>query len=67
MAKLRLYAAGIAATFMILLIAAVADDAMLLKQAQEIFRPLPKDMGSAEFPIRRNASNSDGRCFLIRD
>jgi cytochrome c peroxidase len=51
MAKLRLYAAGIAATFTILLIAAVADDAMLLKQAQEIFPPLPKDMGSAEFPI----------------
>ena len=53
MAKLRLYAAGIAATFMILLTAAAADDAVLLKQAQEIFRPLPKNMGSAEFPITR--------------
>ena len=53
MAKLRLYAAGIAATFTILLTAAAADDAVLLKQAQEIFRPLPKNMGSAEFPITR--------------
>jgi len=51
MAKLVLCAAGIAATFTILLIAAAADDAVLLKQAQEIFQPLPKDMGSAEFPV----------------
>ena len=53
MAKLRLYAAGIAAIFMILLMAAAADDTVPLKQAQEIFRPLPKNMGSAEFPITR--------------
>src|SRR6516225_1991042 len=51
MAKLPLCAAGIAATFTIHLIAAAADDGVLLKQAQEIFRPLPKDMGSAEFPV----------------
>ena len=44
MAKLPLYAAGITATFATLLIAAAAEDAALLKQAQEIFQPLPKDM-----------------------
>jgi cytochrome c peroxidase len=30
-----------------------ADDAVLLKQAQGIFQPLPKDMATAEFPITR--------------
>ena len=53
MAKLHLYAAGITATIAILPIAAAADDAALLKQAQEIFQPLPKDMATAEFPITR--------------
>ena len=53
MAKLPLYAASITATFAVLLIAAAADDAALLKQAQEIFQPLPKDMATAEFPITR--------------
>jgi cytochrome c peroxidase len=27
------------------------DDAELLKEAQGLFRPLPKDMATAEFPI----------------
>jgi cytochrome c peroxidase len=40
-------------TFSILLITAAADDAAPLKQAQEIFQPLPKDMATAEFPITR--------------
>ena len=31
--------------------AAASDDEALLKQAQEVFKPLPKDMGTAEFPI----------------
>jgi cytochrome c peroxidase len=53
MARLPLYAAGIAATFAILIIAAAAEDAALLKQAQGIFQPLPKDMATAEFPITR--------------
>ena len=47
MSKLHLYAAGIAATFTILLMPAAADDAALLKQAQEIFQPLPKNMATA--------------------
>jgi cytochrome c peroxidase len=53
MARLPLYAAGITATFAILLIAAAAEDAALLKKAQEIYQPLPNDMASAEFPITR--------------
>ena len=42
MAKLPLYAAGITATFATLLIAAAAEDAALLKQAQEISSSCPK-------------------------
>src|ERR1700732_666185 len=53
MAKLPLYAAGIAASFTILLTAAAAEDAALLKQAQEMFERLPQDLDSAEFPITR--------------
>jgi cytochrome c peroxidase len=53
MARLPLYAAGIAATFAILLIAAAAEDAALLQQSQGIFQPLPKDMATEEFPITR--------------
>ncbi len=53
MAKLPLYAAGITASFTILLTTAAAQDAALLKQAQELFQPLPKDMATAEFPITR--------------
>jgi cytochrome c peroxidase len=55
MAKLPLYAAGITASFTMLLTAAAAQDAALLKQAQEIFQPLPKDMATAEFSITRES------------
>jgi cytochrome c peroxidase len=51
MAKLHLNAAGITASFMVLLTGAAAEEADLLKRAQEIFQPLPKDMATAEFPI----------------
>jgi cytochrome c peroxidase len=53
MAKLHLYAAGVVASFMILLTEATAEEAELLKQAQEIFQPLPKDAASAESPTTR--------------
>src|SRR5215468_8411089 len=53
MGKLPLYAACFMAPFAILLIAAAAEDTALLKQAQGIFQPLPKDMATAEFPITR--------------
>jgi cytochrome c peroxidase len=39
------------ATFVFLLMAAVAAEDALLKQAQEIFQPLPKDMATVKFPI----------------
>jgi hypothetical protein len=53
MVKLPLYAAGVAATFAILLMAAAAQEDALLKQAREIFQPLPTDMPTAEFPITK--------------
>jgi cytochrome c peroxidase len=53
MAKLYLYAAGVAASFMILLTGAAAEEAELLKQAQEIFQPLSKDLASAGLPTTR--------------
>src|ERR1700736_475885 len=53
MTKLPLYVPGIAASFTLLLTAAATEHAALLKQAQEIFEPLPKDMATAEFPITR--------------
>lgn len=31
--------------------AATSDDDALLKQAQGIFKPLPRDMGTAEYPV----------------
>jgi cytochrome c peroxidase len=53
MAKLLLGAAGITASFAILLTAAAAQDAALLKQAQEIFRPLPEDLANAGLPTTK--------------
>ena len=53
MAKLLLYATGITASFAILLTAAAAQDATLLKQAQEIFQPLPKDVANAGLPTTK--------------
>jgi cytochrome c peroxidase len=53
MAKLLPGAAGIAATFAILLTAAAAQDAALLRQAQEIFRPLPEDLARAGLPTTK--------------
>jgi cytochrome c peroxidase len=53
MVTLPLYATGILATFTILLMAAAAEEDALLKQAQEIFQPLPRDMATAEFLITK--------------
>jgi cytochrome c peroxidase len=53
MAGLQLIAASITAAFAILLSTAVAEDAALLKQAQEIFQPLPKDAASTALPPTR--------------
>jgi cytochrome c peroxidase len=53
MANLHLFAAGIATGFAVLLAPASAQDAVLLKQAQDLFKPLPKDMATPELPITK--------------
>ena len=67
MMRLQLLAAGITAAFAISLSAAVAEDTALLKQAQEIFQPLPKDMATAEFLITRERVELGRSLFSIRD
>jgi cytochrome c peroxidase len=56
-AHLRFYATiaggALSSIFTILVMTAAAQDDVLLKRAQEIFQPLPKDMATAEFPITR--------------
>ena len=51
-AHLRFYATiaagALSSMFTILVMAAAAQDDALLKQAQEIFQPLPKDMATAD-------------------
>jgi len=51
MAKSPLIAASVAAVFAVAWAAAAADDAGLLKQAREIFKPLPPDMATPASPI----------------
>ncbi len=51
MAKSPLIAASVAAAFAVAWAAAAADDASLLKQAREIFKPLPPDMATRDSPI----------------
>src|SRR5262249_34773566 len=53
MARALPFAASITAAFTILLSAAVAEGAALLKQAQEIFQPLPQDGASTASPTTR--------------
>jgi cytochrome c peroxidase len=53
MTKLHLYMAGIATSFTILLTTVTADEGKLLKQAQEIFQPLPENLGSPDYPVTR--------------
>jgi cytochrome c peroxidase len=50
MAKVRLIAATMVAVFAIS-VALAADNT--LKQAKEIFHPLPKDMGTSDFPVTK--------------
>ena len=46
-------AVDIAAALAGLIVPATADDATLLKRANEIFAPLPKDMAVSDFPITK--------------
>jgi cytochrome c peroxidase len=50
MAKLHLVVTSVSWVFAAALAAAAEDDAALLKQAQEIFKPLPSVVGSPELP-----------------
>jgi cytochrome c peroxidase len=50
MAKLHLVVTSVSLLFVTGLAAAAEDDAILLKQAQEIFKPLPSVVGSPELP-----------------
>src|SRR5262245_15719543 len=43
--------AGLAAALAVSTAPAIADDTTLLKRANEIFAPLPKDMAVSNFPI----------------
>jgi cytochrome c peroxidase len=51
MARLRWMAASVVAVLAAAAAAAAADDATLLKEAREIFKPLPKDMGTPGLPL----------------
>ena len=53
MASLHWMAASVLTAFAAASCAAAADDASLLKQAQEIFKSLPKDMATSEFPVTK--------------
>ena len=50
MRSIRFLIAGTLAAFAISS-AIGADDAALLRQAQQIFHPLPKDIGTGDFPV----------------
>jgi hypothetical protein len=46
---------------------AATNDAALLKQAQGIFKPLPQNMGTDEFPITPERGGSGRPCRYIRN
>ena len=51
MSRLRWMAASVVAAFAAASPAAATDDALLLKQAQQLFKMLPKDMGTPDLPL----------------
>ena len=53
MSRLHWIAASIVAVFAAAPVAGKADDATLLNQAREIFKPLPKDMGVPDLPLTK--------------
>jgi len=65
MANLCISGAGIAAVLAISLAPAVEeDDVILLKRAQELFQPLPKDMATPESPITNERVNLGQQLFF---
>ena len=64
-ANVCLIAVGGASVLAISLMTTVAeDDADLLKRAQELFEPLPKDMATPEFPITRERADLGRQLFF---
>ncbi len=65
MANLCVSGAGIAAVLAISIATAVEeDDVTLLKRAQELFQPLPKDMATPESPITKERVNLGQQLFF---
>ena len=65
MANLCVSGTGIAAVLAISLATAVEeDDVTLLKRAQELFQPLPKDMATPESPITNERVNLGQQLFF---
>jgi cytochrome c peroxidase len=64
-ANVYLFTPGIAAVLAITLARTVAeDDGDLLKRAQELFRPLPKDMATPEFPVPKERVDLGRQLFF---
>jgi cytochrome c peroxidase len=64
-ANLCLIAAGIAALLVISRATTVTeDDADLLKRAQELFRPLPKDLGTPDYPMTKERADLGHKLFF---
>jgi hypothetical protein len=65
MAHLCVSGAGVAAVLAIPLATAVEeDDVTLLKRAQELFQPMPKDMATPESPITKERVNLGQQLFF---
>ena len=65
MVNVYLFAVGTASVLAISLTTTVAEDeADLLKRAQELFEPLPKDMATPEFPITRERADLGRQLFF---
>jgi cytochrome c peroxidase len=65
MANLSVTGASITAVLAISLATAVEeDDVTLLKRAQELFQPLPKDMATPESPITKERVNLGQQLFF---
>jgi cytochrome c peroxidase len=65
MANVYRFALGSACVLAISLMTTMAEgDADLLKRAQELFQPLPKDMATSEFPITKERVDLGRQLFF---
>jgi cytochrome c peroxidase len=61
----RIFLAGLAAILTgAQSIASAADENELLKQARELFQPLPRDMATPEFPVSRERASLGRMLFF---